>query len=221
MFYNNFFLFSIPIFSKSVPGLHSLIHTTSIKDTWHILYMMSHCFTSIVKPIWERHDERGKQLKVDQSDCRVEILSWISCSFDDHIVYHSYRKVQASNLLSCLNLARKHKLPRKFENIWKSFPWNPNFHSGNQTQATVGWKLNHHFSPSQLSPSVVVDLSGGKVEMEEGMDLGGRLFTFEGGRLCTFEGTRGEIVPDSEMEFTSGWGWGKVCWLLSEWLCPI
>ena len=57
-------------------------------------------------------------------------------------------------------------------------------------------KVNHHFSPSQLSSSVVVDLIGAEVEEEvDGRGWG------EGGRFSL--GRRGEIVPDSEMEFTS------------------
>ena len=55
-------------------------------------------------------------------------------------------------------------------------------------------KVNHHFSPSQPSSSVVVDLIGGEVEEE----VGG---WEEAGRWSLER--RGEIVPDSEMEFTS------------------
>ena len=55
-------------------------------------------------------------------------------------------------------------------------------------------KVNHHFSPSQPSSSVVVDLIGGEVEEE------GRGWEEAGRRSLE---RRGEIVPDSEMEFTS------------------
>ena len=56
-------------------------------------------------------------------------------------------------------------------------------------------KVNHHFSPSQPSSSVVVDLIGGEVEEE----VGGWVEA----ERWSLERRRGEIVPDSEMEFTS------------------
>ena len=78
----------------------------------------------------------------------------------------------------------------------------------NLVSERAGWKVNHHFSPSQLSSSVVADLIGGRMveeeENEEGEGVGGGENLERGG---------GELVADSERKRSSE---GEVCWLASK-----
>ena len=78
----------------------------------------------------------------------------------------------------------------------------------NLVSERAGWKVNHHFSPSQLSSSVVADLIGGRMveeeENEEGGGVGGGENLERGG---------GELVPESERKRSSE---GEVCWLASK-----
>ena len=83
----------------------------------------------------------------------------------------------------------------------------------NLVSERAGWKVNHHFSPSQLSSSVVADLIGGRMveeeENEEGEGVGGGENLERGG---------GELVAESERKRSSE---GEVCWLASKLMMGI
>ena len=83
----------------------------------------------------------------------------------------------------------------------------------NLVSERAGWKVNHHFSPSQLSSSVVADLLGGRMVEEEENEEGGAV---GGGE--NLERGGGELVAESEKKRSSE---GEVCWLASKLMMGI
>ena len=78
----------------------------------------------------------------------------------------------------------------------------------NLVSERAAWKVNHHFSPSQLSSSVVADLLGGRMVEEEEKEEGGAV---GGGENLGRGG--GELVAESAKKRSSE---GEVCWLGSK-----